>query len=370
MSERRRKIAIVGTVGLPARYGGFETLVENLAKYAEAHELNCDIEVYCSAQAYADQLKEYHKARLRYITLRANGIQSIIYDILSMVLARLRGADVILILGVSGAILLPLLRLTGGPRLIVNVDGLEWRREKWSRTTRWFLKWSERVAARFAHEVIGDNQAIIEHLHEAYAADAVLIPYGGDHAGRALEQGAGTKPVLIGDAEISEYAILLCRIEPENNIGTMLKAFRKDPPFTLVAVGNWEASEYGRDLRRQFSCCPGIIMLDPVFDPVRLHELRSNAKIYLHGHSAGGTNPALVEMMWLGRPVLAFDCNYNRNTTEGRAAYFTDEADLSKKLTTIDWTEFQANGMSMREIADRRYRWAMIGRSYFDLLCS
>lgn len=370
MNERGRKIAIVGSVGLPARYGGFETLVDNLVQYAEGHEFNCDIEVYCSARAYTERPIRYHTATLRYIPLEANGVQSIIYDILSMILARLRGADAILILGVSGALFLPLLRLTGGPRLIVNVDGLEWRREKWSPTARRFLKWSERVAARFAHRVIGDNQAIVEHLLESYGADAVLIPYGGDHAGPPLGRRTRTKPVSIGEAEISEYAILLCRIEPENNVGLILKAFNEEPPFPLVAVGNWNASEYGRDLRRQYSGHPAIILLDPVFDPVRLHELRSNAKLYLHGHSAGGTNPALVEMMWLGLPVLAFDCEYNRYTTEGRATYFTDEADLSRKLMTIDQPSLQANGVSMREIADRRYRWSMIGSQYFEILLS
>ena len=140
-----RKIAIIGTVGIPAKYGGFETLTEHLTKELGRSYV---MTVYCSSKAYKNKLKSYHNAQLKYINLNANGVQSIPYDIIS-VFKSLRNSDALLILGVSGCIVLPFVKLISKKKIIINIDGLEWRREKWGKFIKWFLKYSEKDEVYF-----------------------------------------------------------------------------------------------------------------------------------------------------------------------------------------------------------------------------
>jgi glycosyltransferase involved in cell wall biosynthesis len=361
------RLAIIGTVGLPARYGGFETLAANLVLYAERHNLPYEIDVYCSGRTHAERLSTWHGAKLRYVPLDANGPISPLYDFWSMLLAGWRGADAILVLGVSGTMTLPLLRLLTRSRYIVNVDGVEWRREKWNRLASGFLRFSEAVAARFAHVVIGDNQAIVDHIEASYGRPSVLIPYGGDHAADAA--GMSVKEINVTWPGFwQRYALMLCRIEPENNVHVILNSFSHDSALPLVAVGNWEASDYGRELKQRYAGHSKIALLDPIFEPGPLHAIRNGAEIYIHGHSAGGTNPSLVEMMYLGKPVLAYDCVFNRYSTENRAQYFANAVDLTRSIAILDEEDVKQNGQAMAEVARRRYRWEDIGRAYFDLL--
>jgi glycosyltransferase involved in cell wall biosynthesis len=357
----RTRVSVVGTVGLPARYGGFETLVANLVDYRDSHELPCELTVYCSAKAYTDRPDRYGGAVLRYVPLGANGASSILYDIWSILDAVLRRERVILVLGVSGAVVLPLVRLLSRARLVVNIDGLEWKRPKWSRLAASFLRLSEWLAVRSAHVVVADNRGIVDHVRLAYGQEAVDIPYGGDHA----VAGAPIDDLKPANANGVGYALMLCRIEPENHIHLILDAFDRPGRIELVAVGNWASSEYGRLLRDRYRDIPRIRILEPIFDKQKLAELRADAALYVHGHSAGGTNPALVEMMHFGTPVAAFDCSYNRYTTEDAAVYFRSADELATLVAgygeAIDWE----HGLRLREIARRRYTWEIVGGQYF-----
>lgn len=361
MKERVRA-SIIGCVGLPARYGGFETLAANLVAYLDHHMLPWDLTVYCSSTAYAERLTYYGGARLRYVPLNANGASSILYDAWSVLEAAWRRDHVILVLGVSGALVLPFVRLFSRARLIVNIDGLEWKRPKWSKAAARFLRFSEWIAVRSAHVVIADNRGIVDHVRRAYSRDAVEIPYGGDHAVALLPAAAAAH---MNTAEISPYALMLCRIEPENHIHLILEAFDRPGKIGLLAVGNWASSDYGRNLRDRYSDHPRISIMNPVFDQNTLTALRAGATLYVHGHSAGGTNPALVEMMHFGTPVVAFDCSYNRHTTEDAAAYFSSAEELASLVTRFDPAEAASHGVKMREIACRRYTWDIVGRQYF-----
>lgn len=356
-----KKIAIVGTVGIPANYGGFETLVENLAKYHEASSLDVPLTVYCSKNSYATHKQFHFSARLRYIPLHANGIQSILYDAWSLLSAVRHRHSVILLLGVSGAIALPLVRLISSARILTNIDGIEWRREKWRGLAKHFLRFSEMIAVRLSHEVISDNGAIAEYVTETYGVKSHVIAYGGDHA------------ECIGAVQVEEYALpktygfSVCRIEPENNIEMIVEAFSKLTAFSLIMVGNWTNSEYGRSIRERFSNYRNLYLLDPIYDLGKLKSLRSKMSFYLHGHSAGGTNPSLVEAMHFGKPVLAFDCAFNRNTTENRAGFFKSSEDLIALISDIDAPSAQKMGEEMLEIAKRRYTWEIIAKQYFSL---
>jgi glycosyltransferase involved in cell wall biosynthesis len=160
------------------------------------------------------------------------------------------------------------------------------------------------------------------------------------------------------------YAFKVCRIEPENNIGIVLKAFSMLPMYTLVMIGNWKNSEYGVMLRGQYTSFANLILLDPIYDQHKLDLIRGNAYIYIHGHSAGGTNPSLVEAMYLGLPILTFDVSYNRTTTENKAFYFKDADDIVNIVSNTRISEFKEKSMQMKEIANRRYTWKVIADKY------
>lgn len=347
---------------MPGNYGGFETLAENLVRFRANHNRGIALSVYCSSKAFKMRPAEFEHAELRYIGLEANGAESIPYDILSLFDAARRKTDVILLLGVSGALALPLVRAFSRCRIVTNIDGIEWRREKWRGLARLILRWSERAAVRWSHAVVADNAAIADHVRDTYGKSCHVIAYGGDHA-------LSTAPAAVPGLELpSSYAFALCRIEPENNIAMILEAFSRMPDRPLVFVGNWDKSEYGRELHARYSDRPNLHLLSPVYDAAHLRWLRDGAQAYVHGHSAGGTNPSLVEMMHFGIPVYAHGCDFNRHTTENRATYFESVDELIYAFETEEKTQALVNGAAMREIATQRYTWSTVGRAYFDLM--
>lgn len=355
------KIAIVGTVGVPGSYGGFETLAENLVRYHARISCRETLTVWCSSKDKIDHPERYLTAHLRYLSLKANGVQSTLYDVISLWQAIRSGHDRIVLLGVSGAIALPLLRLISRTRIVTNIDGIEWKREKWSGLARAMLRASEWAAVRFSHEVIADNEAIAEHVRAAYGRNAAVIAYGGDHAI------AYSGPCAATEGLPDRYALALCRIEPENNVEMILEAFAllKTP---LVFVGNWDNNTYGANLRSRFRHCANLYLLDPVYEPGPLHALRARANLYVHGHSAGGTNPSLVEMMHFGIPVFAHGCVFNRHSTHDKARYFDTSEELAMLVQGLHLQDAPAIGEAMLEIAHQHYTWDRIGKAYFDLL--
>lgn len=351
----KRKIAIIGIVGVPANYGGFETLVENMI----GKNASDDIEylIYCSGKSYTDRLVSYKGAKLDYISLKANGFQSTLYDIVSMMKTSNK-YDVALVLGVSGCIFLPIFRLWYKKKLIVNIDGLEHRREKWGKFAKWFLLKSEAMAVRYADVVVADNQGIKDYVTETYHKESALIAYGGDHVERDVPIQKQMEVLKKYGVESGDFAISVCRIEPENNCHVILDAFSKTDK-KLIYIGNWDRSEYGKELKEKYSKFPNISIHNPVYDLDTLYALRSHAAMYIHGHSAGGTNPSLVEAMFFGKPILAFDCIYNRATTNNQAYYFANSDELAGLLETSG-----KNGASMKTFAEEQYTWKRIASQY------
>ncbi len=352
-----KKVAIIGTVGIPAKYGGFETLTEYLTK-----ELNTlfDITVYCSKKSYETQLANHNGAKLRYVNFNANGSQSILYDIVSIFDA-IKYADTLLILGVSGCIILPLIKLISKKHLIVNIDGLEWKRQKWGKFAKIFLKFSERLAVTFADSVIADNPVIQEYVQSEYKKSSTCIAYGADHVSKQVL----SSETICRFPFLSElYAFKVCRIEPENNISMILEAFHDIVEYQLVIVGNWDNSEYGQSLKEKYKEYSHIHLLDPIYDQPVLNQLRSNCAMYLHGHSAGGTNPSLVEAMYLGLPIITYGVNYNRETTMHSAKYFDSSSELSTLVNTITPSELAAIATKMNRIAQENYSWRLVATHY------
>lgn len=352
------KVAIIGTQGVPAQYGGFETLVENVIGRGAASDV--EYTVFCSSKDYVSQLAVYKGARLIYVPLHANGMQSTLYDGLSL-LKVLRGYDVILVLGVSGCLFLPLFRLLNRKRMVINIDGVEWKRAKWGLFARQFLRLSERMALWFADVVVADNQGIVDYLPERYRQKTVLVSYGSDHVLCEVTEKQQAEILARYALNKGEYAISVCRIEPENNCEMILDVFAKSGK-RLVFIGNWDRSEYGRRLKTHYSTYNNISMLPPIYDLEVLYVLRHNSRHYIHGHSAGGTNPSLVEAMFCGCNILAYDVVYNRMTTEESASYFKDGVELA--VLTLGAKSGEDNSPFMREIAQRRYTWDVITRQY------
>lgn len=363
MYFEKKKIAIIGTVGLPANYGGFETLTEHLV---ECLGSTYDMTVYCSGKKYqqSKRAKTFKGAKLKYLPFDANGIQSIIYDSLSILHAVLY-ADVLLILGVAGAWLLPFVRLFTKKKIIISIDGIEWKRGKWNILAKWYLFWAENLAVKYSHIDISDNEAIQDYTAARYGTLSRIIEYGSDHV---------LKVKKTPEAEIKYpflnhfYAFKVCRIEPENNVHIILEAFAQLKNIHLVVVGNWNKSTYGLDLKEQYQDYANITILDPIYEQEKLDILRSNASLYIHGHSAGGTNPSLVEAMYLELPIIAFEVAYNKVTTENKALYFKDIEDLKYKIKNISMSTLKNMAYQMYQIAEKRYKWSLIAQKYSFLI--
>ena len=358
----KKKISIVGTVGVPANYGGFETLVENLLDSSSMPDV--EYIIYCSG-SYDKRPNEHKKAKLIYIPLKANGIQSTFYDIWALIHASF-SSDVILILGVSGCCFLPIFRIFSTKRLIINIDGLEHKRNKWNKLIKRFLLFSEKMAVKYGNIIISDNKNISDYVQTTYNKSSELITYGGDHVICNVSLERESEILLQYDLKYNDYAISICRIEPENNVHLILEAFN-EAQKKLVFIGNWDKNKYGRELLKKYSGNPFIKMLFPIYEIDKLYVLRSNCTYYVHGHSAGGTNPSLVEAMFFSKPIFAFDVIYNRETTENKANYFVSVSDLVTLLEQPSH-KFISNAINMFQIAGIKYRWEVITRQYEHLI--
>lgn len=350
-----KTISVIGTVGVPACYGGFESLVQNLIDYQSDDIV---YRVYCTSHAYEFKAKKYNSADLVYVNIKANGISSVLYDITCLFHNLFRKTDVTLILGVSGCLFLPFYHLFSKSKIVTNIDGLEWKRNKWGKAARFFLKFSEKLAVKYSDVIIADNEAIGRYVKAEYGVASEIIAYGGDHA---LIK--GLKPIPASES----YFLTVCRIEPENNVSMILEAFSKTDK-KIKFIGNWESSEFGKAQKEKYKKCPNIDLIDPIYDTEKLFELRAGCIGYVHGHSAGGTNPSLVEAMHFGMPIYAFDCDFNRYSTENKAFYFKTDNELSDIISSdLSKANTVRCGENMKEIAQRRYTWEVICNKYQNL---
>lgn len=360
MAEKK-KVAIIGTNGLPARYGGFETLTNYLVEFLSN---DFDITVYCSKTQKKNRLANYKGAKLRYYPLKANGWQSMLYDFITIFDAYIK-SDNLIILGFSGAFAFPFNKLFR-KNIIFNIGGIEWKKvrgSKWSSNIEIALKkWMEKVCVKNSQIVIIDNISFLDYVRNSYKITPVLAEYGSDHA----------KRYPITDEIISKYSfvnkpydITVSRAQYDMNIHMVIEAYKSIPERTVVIVSNWNISDYGIDLFKQnFNKYNNIILLNAIYDQIELNTLRSNCELYLHTHSLCGTAPSLVEAMYLNLPIVSFDITANRATTEDRALYFKNVDELVMLLNTISNEDIEQNQRQMKIIADNRYGWKRIAEIY------
>jgi glycosyltransferase involved in cell wall biosynthesis len=360
MSEKI-SVAVIGTNGLPGRYGGWDQLLNHLTDYLRKE---FKIIVFTSSYNAEKGLKSFNDAELKIVHLKANGIQSILYDIVSMIYAIYKNYDVMLILGVSGCIFLPVARLFS-KKIIVNIDGAEWKRGKWNRFAKIFLKYSEYLGVKYSDVVIADNKILKMYVKDNYDKWAELIEYGGDNVQFVPLRTETEKKYNITRGS---YAFKVCRIEPENNLDLILSSFSK-LMIKLIVVGNWNNSLYGIELREKYAHYDNLILLDPIYEQQSIDELRGNCGLYIHGHSVGGTNPSLVEAMSLNLCCLVYDVDYNRETVENSAFFFKSEQQLIDLVNQFIQGVLDTDSVqkALYSIAQRRYKWSVIINKYAEL---
>jgi glycosyltransferase involved in cell wall biosynthesis len=358
--KTKTRVAIVGTNGIPARYGGYETLTEYLTKYL-SDEFN--FTVYCS-KSQPKLYKEYNGSKLRYIPLRANGWQSIIYDTFTLLDASLK-ADIILYLGPGAGFMIPFFKLFG-KRIIVNHGGLnEWEREKYSRFQRFIAKLGHKCAAKYAAINIADSNLLKDSILKEFGTSCEIIRYGGDNAVRVgISDEIIRKYPFIND----NYFVNVSRAQIDNNLHLVLDAFKDTPDKKLVMVSNWTVSDYGKKLKSEYKDkYSNIIILDAVYESNEINAIRGNSEAYIHSHSYCGTSPSLVEAMSLGLPILSFDIPTNRETTKGKASFFKNSEELKILIKSLSEEDLKNNGQEMKNIAYEEYTWQSISSKYADI---
>ena len=360
-NTRRKRIAIIGTNGLPPRYGGFETLANYLTIYLQD---SFDFVVYCSRTQKNKRMQSYNNARLVYLPFKANGWQSIIYDMTCILHAWLT-VDELLILGNSGALILPF-KVLFGKKIITNIGGIDWGRSKWNYFERKFIQLCEMICIKFSDTIITDNRYIQRLYKTRYNCDSELIEYGGDQA-KKIEASCEirAKYAFLG----KRYFLSVNRAQSDNNIHVLLSVFEKMPQYLLVVISNWDSSEYGKTLKQQYkSKYSNIFIVDAIYEETELDMIRSNAWVYIHSQSFCGTAPSLVEMMCLGVPIICYGAKTNRETTENKCVYFETASELEKILLSLDDEKLRDIGTNVYEISNRRYRWSLISSKYARIL--
>lgn len=360
-----RSVAILGTRGYPSYYGGFETAVRKLAPYLA--EQGWEVTVYSREGA----VREDDPARdPRVNVVYTAGVEQKSASTLSYGYTASRHAiasrpDVALVMNVANGYFLRSLKRAGIPT-VVNVDGIEWHRAKWGRVAKTMFKHGATLTAKWGDTLVFDAIEIKRFWGEEFSRDGWFIPYGGDPV-RSL-------PVEPGYVS-GEYALVVARFVPENTIPEFIEAANEiAQSHRVIIVGS---SGYGGEIEERISelvaSNPNVAWFGHVSNDVRLHALWQHAGAYFHGHSVGGTNPALVQAMAAGAPVVARDTVYNREVL-GQAGTFVEAnpssiaAGVTAMLTDKDRQEESRRNSRAR--AESEYTWDSVCARYEEALLS
>lgn len=364
MDTKLKKVAIIGTNGIPARYGGYETLSEFLVENLNE---KFDFVVFCSkVQKLKEKgIKSYKGAQLIYLPLKANGYQSIIYDLISLIYSFFK-CDTLLVLGAPAGFFF-FLNLIFRKNLILNHGGFnEWERTKYNKLAGWWGKNSRKIATKFTTYDIGDNPIIIDSIKRNFGTDAKMIEYGGDHVYKVDINDELLKKYPFAD---KDYYVTVSRAEPDNKIHIVMDAFKTTPEKVVVIISNWNVSEYGITLYNEnVNKYKNIYLLNAIYDKMELNFVRSNAIAYIHSHSFCGTAPSLVEAMCLDLAVISYDVPTNHYTTDDKALFFKNSADLAEIIEETSHYELSEIAQKMKEIAYKRYTWERISNLYAEIL--
>ncbi len=358
------RIALIGTRGVPARYGGFETAVEEIGR--RLVERGHQVTVYCRPSG-ADRPRTYLGMDLVHLpAIRHRVAETLSHTAASVLHQVRRPSDVAIVFNAANAPLLPLLRARRVPTA-VHVDGIEWKRGKWGPVGRQWYRRSERLAVRLAGALIADARGIQDYYRDEHAATSWFIPYGAPDTA-----GIGHGKLAAFDVRPGGYHLVVARMEPENHVDLVVAGYRRSRaccPLVVVGGAPYDTG-YGGVVRAAADGDPRIRFVGPVWDQEALDQLYANSLSYLHGHSVGGTNPSLLRAAGAGAAVTAFDNGFNREVVATGGRYFLTPEAVAEALHEAedDPGATAERGRRTRLTVLDRYTWDSVTEDYERML--
>ncbi len=353
-------MAILGTRGYPSYYGGFETAVRRIAPYLVDNGWSVTVYGRRGATRQDDVTRDERVEAIETLGLEVKSFSTLSYGLSSTFHARRRRPDVALVMNVANGYWLPILRQARIPTL-VNVDGIEWERAKWGSLAKSVFHRGARLTARHATRLVVDSEEIGRRWLAEFGRDGAFIPYGGDVVEERLPVPEGLRS--------GSYVLYVARLVPENSAAEFFEAVERiSRQHPVVIVGS---SGYGGPLDEAAETLarerPDVTWLGQIDDDALLHALWQHAGVYFHGHSVGGTNPALVQAMALGAPTVARDTPYNREVLADAGRYVDDDpSSIAGGVLDLmaDANERAILRERARARAVARYTWEDVARSY------
>lgn len=335
-------VLILGTRGIPAAHGGFETFAQDLSLYlvAKGHSVT----VYCQTESASERPIEDEWKGVRRINIPAKpGPWGTISFDWNATAHSSHEPGIVLTLGYNTGVFSALYKLRHVPS-VMNMDGIEWKREKWTYPRRCWLRFNEWAGARLADHLVADHPEIGRHLNSHTANEKItVIPYGAD----AITS-APVEPISAYGLRPKQYYLLIARPEPENSILEVVRAF-SSPGVTaeLVVLGNYAGAEKGPGYQRDVRNAGGknVHFVGAIYDRAVVTALRFHARGYVHGHRVGGTNPSLVESLAAGNAVIAHDNRFTRWVAGPGARYFQGTDDLVNLINSLETDPQQLQAM-------------------------
>ena len=357
------RIALIGSRGIPARYGGYETLMEELS--TRLVRLGFDVTVYCRSHNTPRRLGCYQGVRLTVLpTLRTKHLDTPVHTLLACLHAARRGFEAALVVNSVNAIFVPLLRLAGTP-VALHVDGIERQRAKWGRLGRQAYRISERLAVRLPDILITDAEVIREYYEENHGADSEVLTYGVDP-----QPSPPSETMHRLGLESRRFFLYVSRFEPENNphrVAEAYRAVRGDLPLVMVGGAPY-ADRFVRSFRQ--GADPRIVFPGPIYGE-GYRELLSHALAYIHATEVGGTHPALVEAMGYGNCVVVNDTPENREVAVDSGLYFEagSPTTLTEHLQALSESPElrEEKGRRAEALAETRFSWRTVAEEYAEL---
>ncbi len=356
------RIAIIGTRGIPNHYGGFEQFAEYFSVYLA--EKGHEVFVYTSTD-HPFQEKNFKGVNLIHTLNPEDKIGKIgqfVYDLNCIWDSRKKKFDIILQLGYTSSSVWHWL-LPKKSIVITNMDGLEWKRTKYSKKVQWFLRHAESWAAKNSDYLIADSLGIQNHLKEVYNNEATYIAYGAH-----VFENSDEKVLKEYKSQPYQYNMLIARMEPENNIATILEGVAKsENKQTFLVIGNHNINSFGKSMYEKYSQFEHIHFLGGIYNQKHLDNLRYFSNLYFHGHSVGGTNPSLLEAMASKSLIIAHDNIFNKSILEEDAYYFSTSDDVQSYLSTIYKQDETLKINRNFEKIKRDFNWELINGKYLAL---
>jgi glycosyltransferase involved in cell wall biosynthesis len=356
------KIAIIGTRGVPARYGGFETCAEELSVglVNKGHK----VIVTCRKYLYPEKFKYYKGVKLIYLpSIRGKFTDTFSHTFLSILRVLFESPDIILIFNSANSPFAIIGKISG-KKIVINVDGLEWKRKKWNIIGKIYFKFCEILSCILGDAIVSDSKEIKKYYKRKYGKETIYIPYGAYFY-------ESKKPEILEKYGVKKrkYFLIASRLEPENNQDKAVEAFQKvktDKLLVIAGGANWK-SPYVKRLKNTND--KRIIFLGPVYHPGHIEELHANAFAYIHGNEVGGTNPALLKAMGSGNCIICFDVPFNREVLGDCGFYFKDVNELKEKIEYLlkNPEVVERYGKMARERTEKLYRWEKIIDDYENL---